>query len=186
MERCMEDIDNDITTVVMNIRELLMNYYKGSCVNSITSSGNIRIVKDFNINRQQHLYERRELELVNKSILLIGDLRIFTLTHNPNKIVFYSTLERSPQLLGVRKGIETFMNEFLMGVEKVYINRPRADVTKIIDDTKLLGMTRIRTQEDKQNLDLRMSRYFFSSPLTTYMPTTALRPAIEWTEETVF
>ena len=175
----------DITATVMNIREALMGYYKGTCVEKLTLSGNIRLVRDYQIRGSQHLYERRELELADKNILLIGNLRVFTLTHNPNKLVFYSALDRSPQLMEVKKGIEAFVDEFLMGVEKVYITKPKADVTKLVDDTELVSQTRVRTQEDNQTFNHRMLD-FFDRDLAMTMTNIRTRPAVEWTEEIVF
>lgn len=184
MEGCMEGI----TLTVMNIRELLMGYFKGSCVDKLTSSGNINLIKDYRYTSQQHLYERRELELQDKSILVLGDLKLFTLYKNPNKLVFYSILERSKELKEVKTGIETFMDEFLAGVEKVYITKPKADVTKIIDDSELVAQTRPRTAEDSQanSIDVRLRDYFYARGVTMTVPIIQSRPNIEWTEEAVF
>lgn len=166
-----------IEATVMNIREALMGYYKGTCVDTLTTSGNIRLVKDYRISGRQHLYERRELELADKNILLIGDLKIFTLTHNPNKLVFYSVLDRSPQLLEVKKGIEAFVDEFLMGVEKVYITKPKADVTKLVDDTELVSQTRIRTTEEQKQHNQYLS---YEQMITRITPLQMRRPSAMW------
>lgn len=150
-------IDNDTKLTIMNIRERLMEYYKGTCVENMTVSGNVVVLKDYRLMGTQHLYERQLLELENKHVMLIGRTKIFTLTNHPKKLVFYSCLDRSPQLREVKKEVEQFMHDYLGGVEVSYIKRTVAEK----DDTELMKQTRLQEDEDMsmyRNVDLYIRR----------------------------
>jgi hypothetical protein len=159
-------LDNDTMLTIMNIRERLMEYYKGTCVEHMTVSGNIAVIKDYNLLPSQHLYERQLLELENKRVMLIGRTKIFTLTNHPKKIVFYSCLDRSPQLREVKKEIEQFMHDFLGGVEVSYIKRTVAEK----DDSELMKQTRLQDPNDGYIIPPSIADYFIRA-----------RPAVQWT-----
>lgn len=151
----MGSIDNDTKLTIMNIRERLMDYFKGTCVERMTASGNVMLVKDYRISSEQHQYVRLAIQDENKHIMVIGHTKIFTLTNAPKKIVFYSCLDRSPQLREVKKEIEQFMHDFLGGVEVSYIKRKQAEK----DDSELMKQTRLQENVPRERISyMEMSR----------------------------
>lgn len=135
----MGSIDTDTKLTIMNIRERIMEYFKGTCVENMTVSGNVALVKDYRISSSQHQYERLNLASENRHVMLIGQTKVFTLTQAPKKVVFYSCLDRSPQLRQVKEEITAFMHDFLGGVEVSYIKRKQEEK----DDTELMKQTRL-------------------------------------------
>lgn len=142
----MGTIDNSTRLTIMAIRESLMRYFKGTCVEDMTQSANVRLRKDWTTQGTSHQYERLALEANNKCVLYCGDLKLFTVSSAPKKIVFYSCLDRSPQLREVKKEIAEFMHDFLGAVDVSYIHK---DVTET-DDSGLMKLTILRDKEQEQ------------------------------------
>lgn len=172
----MGSIDNDTKLTTMNIRERLMDYFNGTCVERMTQSGNVMLVKDYRISSEQHQYVRLALQDKNKHIMVIGHTKVFTLTNAPKKIVFYSCLDRSPQLREVKREIEQFMHDFLGGVEVSYIKRKQAEK----DDSELMKQTRL--QEASDNITRPSMIDYFINARPSAMWSTEPMP----TEEVVF
>lgn len=169
----MGSIENSTKLTIMNIRERLMDYFKGTCVERMTQSGNVMLVKDYRISSDQHQYVRLAIQDENKHIMVIGNTKVFTLTNAPKKIVFYSCLDRSPQLREVKKEIERFMHDFLGGVEVSYIKRKQEER----DDSELMKQTRLQENMPVDRISgrvshQRMREYFISTG-----------PSIMWTAE---
>lgn len=112
-------LDVGIQTTVMAIREELMDYFKGTCIQRVTENSGVRLSRV-----EEHLtytYLRRDAENTRTARIYLKDVPILTVKSSPDKVIFHNfLLHRSPQLRKVKGGIEEFMNKFLMGVEKEY------------------------------------------------------------------
>lgn len=109
-----------IETTVMGIREELMQYFKGTCIDRVTTSRNIRRVPVGRA-RGGYYYQRRQADNEKAEVLLIDNVPIATLRMAPERIVFHrATLGRSKQLRKVHDMLEEFMKDFLAGVTKEY------------------------------------------------------------------
>jgi len=107
-------IEDGIQSTVMAIRESVMEYYKGTCIERLT---------DTNISRRgvhhnyHHLFERDNYALVDEQILRIGDTPIMNLKKNPDlTTLFGATLDRSKSFRAIRAGVETFFTKHLPNV----------------------------------------------------------------------
>lgn len=109
----------EVQTTVMAIREELMNYFKGTCVERVTTDRNIRTV-GLGATRGYY-YLRRQTENESPRLLLIGDVPIATLRLSPDRVTFHrGSLSRSKQLREVYALLEEFMHDYLAGVGKEY------------------------------------------------------------------
>lgn len=159
-------IDNSTRLTIMAIREILMQYFKGTCVEIMTSSANVQLIRDWSNQGTSHQYERLANEANNKCVLRCGGVKLFTLSSTPKKIVFYSCLDRSPQLREVKKEIAEFMHDFLGAVDVSYIHK---DVTEQ-DDSELMKLTILRDDEEERayqemvNIRPRMNAEWYARP----------------------
>lgn len=124
-----------ITPTVIAIREQLMEYFKGTCIERFTTNGSVRLRGDGS--PQRYAYQRREFELALPSILWISDVPILSLNRNPESILFHSTLDRSPQFRAIKGEVNKFMHNYLAGVQVSY--EPEKIGKK--DDSELLTAT---------------------------------------------
>lgn len=124
-------ISLEATTIV--IRETLMQYFKGTCIDSFAYAPNVMLHQVYGNHRYQ--YERQEAERIARAHLQLGRVRLFELTREPAKIVFHPNLLRSPQLLHIRKEIKRFMKQYLPNVEVVC---EELDIVPNQDDSVLL------------------------------------------------
>lgn len=117
----MERIDESklgVQLTTMAIRERLMEYFKGTCVEQFTENSNIRIRSRIRDGSASYQYLRREQENRQPSVLLLGELPILTLQKAPEQAVFNTRLlTRSPQLREINKELKDFMQKYLSGVE---------------------------------------------------------------------
>lgn len=109
----------DLDASVMAIRELLMEYYKGACIQRLMENNNIHLR---NVSFQARFnYERREHRNKKPQQIVIGNVPIAQLEHEPDSIVFYSkVLNRSPQMRYVYKELKKFMSTYLPAVKTSY------------------------------------------------------------------
>lgn len=109
-----------IDSTVMAIREHLMDYFKGTHVESVTES-NIRLAPK-TIRTRRH-YEIRNAQLKNTQYLSMAGLILLEVEKNPQKITFNGrTLKRSKAMEALAKEIEAFIGKYLRGVEVVWDN----------------------------------------------------------------
>jgi hypothetical protein len=109
-----DEIGVEATT--MAIRELLMEYFKGTCVDRMTANNNIRLVSVSTTRAYQ--YQRRQAEYQQPKAVTIGGIPIMNVQKSPEKVVFNTRLlNRSPQLSEVYKNLKVFMDNYLGGVE---------------------------------------------------------------------
>lgn len=100
-----------ITTTTMAIRESLMRYFKGDCVETLIAQTNIR--------RKQMARYTQPNAAQEKSLILAGDTPLLTVHRLPDTVIFHqAVLGRSPQLREVRRGLEVFLGKYLPDVER--------------------------------------------------------------------
>jgi len=137
-----------ITPTVMAIREVLMEYYKSSCVERLTTSSDVYLSELPSERRRgrTYNYEQWEAQQHNKRLLSLSGVPLFTLQHNPEEMTMHMlSLNRSKQLQAVRAGVEEFMVKYLSGVQikrnnTSYVGH-RITITptkKLKDDSKLM------------------------------------------------
>jgi hypothetical protein len=106
-----------VTVTVMALRELLMQYFKGSCVQEMTTNSNARLYELGQNQRGLSRAERWRLSLKRPSILLLDNVPILSVGQEPDTVTMHVTvLNRSPQLKQVRKSLEKFLATYLPGV----------------------------------------------------------------------
>lgn len=105
-----------IETTTMAIRELLMEYFKGTCVERFTEGTRVEMVSAPGDNRYQ--YQRVEYQQKRPRLITIGGLPIIRVERAPDAVQFKAkVLKRSPQLRAVYKGIGEFFDNYLSGVK---------------------------------------------------------------------
>lgn len=108
----------EIQATVMAIRETLMEYYKGTCVERLTVNSTVGLAFMSNGNRRDFQYLRRQAENQKLAVVTLGGLPIMTVQRFPDRAVFNEKiLTRSPQLTDVYDGVRGFMEKYLRGVE---------------------------------------------------------------------
>lgn len=102
----------DIT--LLSIRETLMEYFKGSCVQKVTSNSNVRLnIMQISEATPQRWWRSFE----SPCLLLLSEVPIATLGKNPDTITFHvDVVRRSPQLRQIRGRLDKFLSEYLPGV----------------------------------------------------------------------
>jgi hypothetical protein len=105
-----------VEATTMAIRELLMFYFKGTCVENLTDKGNLYMIAI--PARADYNYQRREYKNQNPQMLVINEIPLLSVQKAPEKIVFNQRVfNRSPQLSEVYKGLKDFTDKYLAGVE---------------------------------------------------------------------
>lgn len=112
---------NDLSRLeptIMAVREVLMDYFKGTCIRRMTTSSNVRLRRlGFSV-RGVYRNERVDMELDNICVLYVGHVPIAKLGKNPARLVFLSTAtKRSPQLRSLEYYVRKFAKEYLPGIE---------------------------------------------------------------------
>ncbi len=111
------DIDIGIEVTVVALREKIMGYFKGTCVESFVDSSYITMFDTSQATRGYYA-DRREALNQRKTIVLLSGVPLFTLQHYPEKVTFHTlVLRRSPELSQVEKELKKFFKEYLAGVE---------------------------------------------------------------------
>lgn len=124
----------ELETTVMALREEIMRYFKGTCIDRVTTNRNVNTIP-LSAERGQYQYQRIERDRQNSCGIYLEDVQLFRVQQSPEKITFTSELYRSPELTQVRKAIDKFMGRFLRSVE---IERYEGKEPKQVSDKKLL------------------------------------------------
>lgn len=113
-------VDIGIEITVMALRERIMDYFKGNCVESFVTCHEISM---FNLSEQissNYYYARREARNQQKTLLLLAGVPLLTLQHYPEQATFHiKVLRRSPELRQVEQELRQFFKQYLSGVEIV-------------------------------------------------------------------
>lgn len=105
---------------IMAIREELMEYFKGDCVERFVEPGIVRIrAKNYMDETRPYWYVRREREVACVGFLELNGVVLAELSKSPPQLLFVAkTMSRSPELRRLRKEIEKFLYNYLPAVEK--------------------------------------------------------------------
>lgn len=196
--------DMGLQATVMAIREEMMNYFKGTCVDRVTANRNVRLTR-LPSDRLPYQYQRLELERKRITGLYVADTLLFTLQLEPDRVLFGKELDRSPQLREVKKAVDKFMERYLAGVNRDYYD---GTPPQEVDDSELLttrprirgsgtvyGVDQFAMYEEAMREYPRMRYTFtgFNTATTTDMTSDgaqfynlAAQPAVELTDDTPF
>lgn len=108
--------DDSILATTMAIREQLMEYFKGTCVERFTDGSNVFLRELGGSSRYQ--YQRENTMRTRPCELMLGDLPLLKVQKMPDKVIFYEKiLTRSPQLQAVYQELQTFLDKYLGAIE---------------------------------------------------------------------
>lgn len=126
----------DVEFTVMAIRERVMEYYKGTCVNRMDNPHNIGLrIEDSAPARYN--YQRQAIRQQDGQKMYIGNVWVASLQKSPHMMVLRNNkLQRSPQLEAVKAGVMDFMGRYLRAVEVKQQGRRPAELT---DDSDLIA-----------------------------------------------
>lgn len=109
----------NIESAIMAIREVLMEYFKGTSVLTVTTGG--PYLDPIGYDDRGFQYERHERERKHVCMLMLGKVPLLRVEKCQDAVTFNShLLQRSPQLRAVQKGVEKFLKTYLVGVEIKY------------------------------------------------------------------
>jgi hypothetical protein len=133
-----------LETTMMAIREYLMTYYKGTCIESIVGENNVRLRQEHIGTRELRAYQRNLSAQKNLKRLTIGDTTIATLQEVPCILTLHNTtLYRSPELREIRLKTLKFMGQYLRGVRIIEKGSKRMGER---DDSGLIAQPEIPTE----------------------------------------
>lgn len=108
-----------VEAIVMNLREILMEYFKGSCVDKLISTSIIKRVAVNPSNSGQYQYQREQARRAQEQRVYIRDVPIMNIQHSPDRVTFYTEiLSRSKELRDIHRDVDKFLQEYLPAVER--------------------------------------------------------------------
>lgn len=109
-----------LQSTVMCIREQIMEYFKGTCIERLTTNHNVQLVPLRRyMGRGEYQYIRQRMEREQACFVTVGGVPILTIKKSPSKIIFHEvSLKRSPQFRYIYKELEAFMELYLGAIEK--------------------------------------------------------------------
>ena len=116
------EIHDGVRGFSMVLRESIMDYYKGSCIQSFGSLSQYHVGRhpiplQNDGSRRSFNYERQEHERRNPIAYYINDQKMFELWKDEHQAVFHpSVMRRSPYLSASYDQLHEFFNKFLAGV----------------------------------------------------------------------
>jgi len=120
-----EDTKLATEATVMAIRESLMEYFKGSCVERVITNSNVRLSSVSNGTHGTFMYQRHYAAKENRCVLFIGSTPILTVRHLPDTVILHrSVLNRSREMREISGQIEEFLDEYLSAIEREESNGP--------------------------------------------------------------
>lgn len=112
------EVRDGIQTTVMAVRETLMEYFKGTCVEKFTQDSNVTTTSVSPQQQGQFQYLRERESRQNPMMLWVGKVPILSLQKFPERVEFYARpLTRSPQLSQLYDELQVFMGKYLVSVE---------------------------------------------------------------------
>lgn len=141
-----------IETTMMAIREYVMGYYKGTCIEKVTGDNNISLRSPYMLEREPHAYQRQITKQKDIQYLQIADVLIATLQRMPLILTLHNTaLHRSPELREIRLATLKFMHRYLRGVRIIEKGSKRMGNK---DDSKLvIQMSQPRERTNVYDID---------------------------------
>lgn len=104
-----------VTAIVMELREWLMEYFKGDCVARVTGENNIIAITKSAQQRFQYGWQRREWEMKQERLVHYKGHIICEVSQSPASLTFHAqTGDTFPRVIAK---LEKFMTAYLPGVE---------------------------------------------------------------------
>lgn len=106
-----------IEASVMAIREVVMEYFKGTCAERVTAGGRVSTY-NLRINmRGRPNYERVSLQNRDITLLVMGGAPILVLERCPDTVYFHTgVFDRSKELRKVRTLLKDFFKQYMPGI----------------------------------------------------------------------
>jgi hypothetical protein len=112
-----DDKELAIQTTTMAIRETLMEYFKGGCVERVTINSKVKL-NAIRANDIRFRYQRREYENQQPKQLFLNATPLAVVQKAPDQIEFNRRVfDRSPELRAVHKELLRFTKQYLPMVE---------------------------------------------------------------------
>lgn len=163
-----------INITLIAIRELLMEYFKGDCIERVTDGGNVMIHFEQGHGRAGRWYA----SFKRPGYLMLSDVVLARLGQEPDTIEFQRVMARSPQLKAIHKGVNKFLKNYLPGVEVGY---KKGDSVKLVDDEELMSVAQPLLSNSEKELtpedilDTYSTRLRELSGQVIYTPTTNIQ-----------
>jgi hypothetical protein len=117
--RQLTKLDPKLYPVIMTIRESMMEYFKGDCVQRLTRRSGVKLLprNEWN-NRRLRGHERFIANQQDRKLMVIHKTPILGLNKEPNTVVLYtSVLNRSEEMRMLKVEIKAFIKTYLKGVK---------------------------------------------------------------------
>lgn len=135
--------DEQLQLTTLAIREKLMEYYKGTCVERYTRNPELRLTEvPFESDGRVYRYQRQQWAIQNPNLLSIKYDPIGEVRKSPDTFTFYTSItQRSPELQQLQKNLEKFFKRYLGGIKLKYDDDKFADLAgskaNLLDCTSL-------------------------------------------------
>lgn len=107
-------IDQGIQATVMGIRECLMDYFAGGCVDRMTSGNIMTRPIEMPANRR---YLRNRMTLDRYTVVFIQDVPVLVMLSNPDRVILQAKVfDRSREFQRVGRGVERAIRKYLKDV----------------------------------------------------------------------
>lgn len=172
------DVEMGIDLTTMAIRENLMQYFKGSCIDSVIAQTNVGMASVNHITHR-YQYQREEFRRLNPQAIYIGQEMFMRLERPAKAILYMNQFNRSPELTEVGNRLKTFFNDYLIGVEVTEDNENYRHDSEF-DDRKLVCRTKIRdggirSREEMTMVDPRVFAESYQTGVTVnFTPNTGI------------
>lgn len=111
-----ELVEAGIQLITMGIREEMMTYFKGTCVDRLAGNSNVFLQPHTQGGR--YFFQRREQEIEYPCIIRYGNIRFGMVRRQPDTAAFYpGVMTRSPEFMRIYEGVQDFFHKYLQGVQ---------------------------------------------------------------------
>lgn len=116
-------LEIEVQTTVMAVREELMSYFKGGCVQKLIKGANVHTMPTrTNVGYD---FQRRGVENARPSVIVANDIVIITMRYRPEKITFHQAgIDKNKLSREVGKRVEEFVKEYLGAIEVKFTDEP--------------------------------------------------------------
>lgn len=115
----------DIEGTAMAIREIVMEYFKGDCIQKLVDNPYLEVKTVNPPQRGTYYFERRQRENEQSKMVLLAGSPLFTMKKLPDKVTFHEVvMMRSPQMRELSRLLVDFLDEYLPAVERSYHDKP--------------------------------------------------------------
>lgn len=132
--------EQEIMLTTLAIREHLMEYYKGTCVDYRVHNDNLNF-RNRNDEPTEFQYQRRLNEMRRGMDFHFGGAHLAAMRKEPDEFMFTQCWNRSPQFRAIRENLKLFFHTYLPGVK---VSEEEGEWTAPdMDDTKTVKGTRV-------------------------------------------